>query len=253
MIRSIISTVLFMISFTVDSQTIVTDRPDQTESSSTVAKRSLQIETGMLFGASKNDGVTISQTLAPSTLLRYGITKGIELRFVNQFESLKNKTTSDRESGMNDLELGIKFQILRKETVNTEIAFLSHVILPIGSKELTIDKFGTINKLSISHAIGEIFGIGYNVGYNYFGVGKGDFTYSIAFAIGLTPKIGIYIEPYGDVIEFDNHESKIDAVITYLLKDNIQFDVSFGTGINHKMNYTALGMSINFAKEKNKK
>ncbi len=222
MVRVIIFVVLLMVNFSVSAQTIVTDRPDQTESSSTVPKGSLQIETGVLFGSSKIGGVKFNETLVPSTLFRYGITNGIEIRLVNQFEGVKNKTTNQKVNGISDLEIGTKFQILQKENINTEIAFLSHLIIPIGSKDVTIDNLGTINKLSISHAINETIGIGYNVGYDYFGIGKGNFTYSLALAISLTPKWGIYLEPYGGIIEFDIHEANFDAGITYLIKENFQ-------------------------------
>lgn len=244
---------MLMVNFTISSQTIVTDRPDQTESSSTVPKGSLQIETGVLFGSSKSKGITIKETLAPSTLFRFGITNGIEIRLLNQFESINNKTTSEKVNGISDLEIGTKFQIFQKEDVNTEIAFLSHLILPTGSKDVTIDNFGTINKLSISHVLNETIGLGYNVGYDYFGTGKGNFTYSVAFAIGLTPKFGIYLEPYGNIIEFKNHEANFDAGITYLIQDNFQLDASFGTGLNHTMNYFSLGGSINISKAKKEK
>lgn len=239
-----------MLNYTIRAQTIQTDRPDQTESSSTVPKGSFQIETGVLFGSSKSEGISIKETLAPSTLFRYGITSGIEIRLVNQFESIKNRTTSAKTNGISDLEIGTKFQILHKEDINTEIAFLSHLILPTGSKELTIDKWGTINKLSISHTVSETIGIGYNVGYDYFGTGKGNFTYSLALAIGIAPKLGVYIEPYGEVVEFNTHESNFDAGLTYLVKNNFQLDVSYGTGINHTMNYFAFGMSLNILKKK---
>jgi outer membrane putative beta-barrel porin/alpha-amylase len=248
--RVLIFVVLLMINFSINAQTIITDRPDQTESSSTIPKGSFQIESGVLFGSSKNEGISIRETLAPSTLFRYGITKGIEIRLVNQFESIKNRTTSQKANGISDLEIGTKFQILQKEGINTEIAFVSHLILPTGSKELTVDNFGTINKLSISHGISETVGIGYNVGYNYFGTGKGNFTYSLSFAFELTSKLGIYIEPYGNLIELDQHEASFDAGITYLAQDNLQLDVSFGTGINHTMNYFSIGASINISKNK---
>jgi hypothetical protein len=32
-----------------------------------------------------------------------------------------------------------------------------------------------------------------------------------------------------------------DAGLTYLVKDNVQLDFSFGTGLTHKMNYISLG------------
>ena len=111
-------------------------------------------------------------------------------------------------------------------------------------------KLGSVNKLSISHIVSETLGVGYNVGYDYFGTGKGDFTYSVALGISIFDKLGIYLESYGNVIEFDNHEANFDTGITYLIKDNFQLDVSFGTGINHTMNYVAAGMSINISKQK---
>lgn len=230
------------------SQAIVTDRPDQTESSSTVDKGSLQIETGILLGFTEDDFTSERQLLAPTTLFRYGITKGLELRILSQFESLKDEISSQKINGISDLEIGTKIQFLKKENLNTEIAFLSHLILPTGSKGLTNDTFGTINKLSISHGLSDIMSIGYNVGYNYFGEGKGDLTYSIALGISITDSFGVYIEPYGNLVEFDTHEASFDAGIAYLLKDNVQLDFSFGTGINHTMNYISVGCSINIAK-----
>ena len=246
---------IFTLAFTfyscfVTAQSINTDRPDQTESSSTVPKGSFQIETGVLLGFTDNDDISERQLLLPSTLFRIAITEGMELRVLNQFESNKNKTFDETFSGFSDLEVGTKVQLFKKEDVNTEIAILSHLIIPSGSKDLTIDEFGTINKLSISHSISESVGMGYNVGYNYFGAGRGDLTYSLALGFGITDKLGLYIEPYGDLVEFEEHVSSFDAGFTYLIKDNFQFDFSFGTGINHTMNYLSLGCSLNISGEK---
>lgn len=240
-----------LFSYMAIAQTIVTDRPDQTESSSTVPKGSFQIETGILVGFMDSDNVSEQQLLLPSTLFRIALTDGLELRVVSQFESNNNKTLDETISGISDLEVGAKVQLFQNENVNTEIAFLSHLILPTGSKELTLDELGTINKLSVSHSLSESIGIGYNVGYNYFGEGKGDLTYSLAIGFGITDKLGAYIEPYGDLVEFDQHVSNFDAGFTYLIKDNLQFDFSLGTGINHTMNYLSIGCSMNIAKENN--
>ena len=229
------------------AQAIVTDRPDQTESSSTIPKESIQLETGFLFGSSKNNLITEQQILAPSILSRYGLTKGIELRLVTQYESVKNRQSQETSSGFSDLEVGAKVQLFKKETSLTEMAFLSHLVLPTGPKQLTNDKFGTINKLSISHQLTESVCMGYNVGYNYFGFGNGNLTYSLALGIGLTDAIGIYFEPFGEVLDFETFESSFDGGFTYLFKDNIQFDASFGTGLNHNMNYISVGCSVNIA------
>ncbi|NOR75995.1 MAG: hypothetical protein GQ525_12665 [Draconibacterium sp.] len=229
----------------VNAQQIITDRPDQTESSSTVPKGSLQIESGLLLSFIEANSETERQLLAPTTLFRYGLTTGIEIRVLNQFENIKNIENSNQESGISDLEIGTKIQVLQKENINTEIAFLSHLIIPTGSKSLTNDRYGSINKISVSHSINKNIGIGYNGGYNYFGTGKGDLTYSLVLGIGISKKVGIYIETYGSVVEFENHESNFDTGFTYLLKDNFQLDFSFGTGINYTMNYISIGFSWN--------
>lgn len=224
-------------------QTIITDRPDQTESSSTVGKGNLQIESGILIGFEEEGTARERQILAPTTLFRIGVTKGLEIRVLNQFENAKNQVNSETINGISDLELGFKAQLLQKEDVNTEIAFLSHLIMPTGSTGLSLDKFGTINKLSISHSLTEDIGLGYNIGYNYFGEGKGDLTYSVALGIGITEKAAVYVEPYGDLVELENFVANFDAGATYLVNDDLQLDFSFGLGLNHKMNYMSLGVS----------
>lgn len=248
-LKYLIIIALFVINYSAFSQELITDRPDQTESSSTVTKGSLQIESGLLLGFSESNSISHREISAPTTLFRLGLTEGIEIRVSNQYENIKNQTTKEEISGISDLELGTKIQILKQEGLNIEIAFLSHALIPTGSKNLTNDKFGSINKLAVSHSINEDVGIGYNIGYNYFGRGDGDLTYSLALGFAISSKAGIYIETYGDYIEFKNHESNFDAGLTYLIKDNLQLDFSFGSGVNHTMNYIAVGFSWNIFEE----
>ena len=237
----IFSTIICLIFIGQIHAQIITDRPDQTESSSTVGKGNLQLETGVLIGFESDDGNTIRQILAPTTLFRYGITGGVEVRLLSQFES--QKIGERTMQGMSDLEVGIKFNILQDENKNTEIAFLSHLIIPRGTSELTSDEYGTINKLSISHALNDKAGIGYNVGYDYFGEGDGNLTYSIALGAGVNEKVGIYIEPYGEYQNLEEFIANFDAGVTYLANENLQFDFSFGTGLTDRMNYTTIGVS----------
>ena len=237
--------VLLLLSSVNYGQELITDRPDQTESSSTIPKRSLQIESGLLIGFAEGENISLREILAPTTLFRYGVTNGFEIRVVNQLISIKNKNTSESFTGIGDLEVGAKVQLFKKEGVNAEVAFLTHVVLPTGTDEVSIGNYGTINKLSISHVITDNIGIGYNVGYNYFGIDNGFFTYSLVFGIGITEKAAFYLETYGNVGILDKYLSNFDAGFTYLLKQNFQLDFSFGTGINYTMNYISAGFSWN--------
>jgi hypothetical protein len=226
---------------------LITDRPDQTESSSVIPRGSIQIESGTMLEFTDASGETVKQITIPTTLFRLGITNSIELRIFNQYEILKNLDTGDKTNGISDIEVGVKIQIFQKESVNTEVAFLSHLIIPTGSKALTNKKYGTINKLSVSHNLFENYSLGYNLGYNYYGEGNGNFTYSVALGHRFTDKISLYIEPYGEIVECNTHVMNTDAGITYVLKPNFQLDFSFGTGLNQTMNYFSTGFSWNIS------
>jgi hypothetical protein len=232
----------------IDAQEIVTDRPDQTESSTTVPSKSFQMEMG--FGSGNYNSERLS--LFPTALFRYGLFKSIELRFVEQLAGINNKTNSETEFGLSDIELGIKLQVLKKEDINTEIAFISHLIIPTGSSELTHKKYGTINKIAISHGINNFLDFGYNLGYNYFGTGNGDLTYSLALGISLSDKMGMYVETFGEYSNFTEITSNFDSGFTYLVKENLQLDFSLGFGLNQKMNYLSLGFSLNINQNNSK-
>jgi hypothetical protein len=232
----------------INAQEIVTDRPDQTESSTTIPDKSFQMEMG--FGSGNYDNERLS--LLPTALFRYGLSKSIELRFVEQFAGYDNKITSEPDFGLSDIELGVKIQVLKKAGINTEIAFISHVIIPTGSSELTNTNFGTLNKLAISHGLNNFLDLGYNLGYNYVGTGNGDLTYSAVIGIGLSDKIGMYVETFGEYSDFATWTSNFDSGITYLVKDNLQLDFSLGLGLNQKMNYFSFGFSWNIRCHQNK-
>jgi hypothetical protein len=238
-LRILVTVILSMSIAQVGAQ-LVTDRPDQTESSSTVGKGKLQIEAGLLIGTEGDSPNASRQILAPTTLFRYGISRGIELRFMGQFESIKVQDQTIR--GISDIEIGAKFQLYQKEDSRTEVAFLTHLLLPTAPEGLSNDAFGTINKLAVSHELNDQLGLGYNIGFNYLGSGKGDLTYSLMLGYSASEKIGIYVEPYGEYVGLENFRQNFDAGITYLLKDNIQLDFSFGTGINYRMNYLSVGV-----------
>ena len=233
--------VLLLACENISAQSLVTDRPDQTESASVVGKGVLQIESGAVLGFTGDNLIATRQILAPTSLFRFGITESIEVRILNQFETLK--TPFQTIEGIGDLEVGAKIQLYKRDDCSNEVAFLSHVILPSGTKALSNELFGTLNRLAISHEITENIGVGYNVGYNYFGSGKGDFLYSLALGFAVTDKTSLFIESYGDLIEFNDLMANFDAGITYLLNPNLQLDFAFGTGMNHSMNFITAGIS----------
>jgi hypothetical protein len=71
--KSILVFFLAITSFGQITAQLVTDRPDQTESSSTVGKGNLQIESGIFVGFEGDNMFSTRQILLPTTLFRYGL------------------------------------------------------------------------------------------------------------------------------------------------------------------------------------
>ncbi len=236
-----------IISFSTDiiAQSIITDRPDMTESAFTVPVSSLQIETGFGIGFETVDKKKYQKWSGPSTLFRVGILKNLELRVTSQLENVKIKDKDYSLTGISDMQIGGKVKIFKSKNEKTDIAFLSHLLVPTGSSDLTNDSYGTINRLAVSHVLSENISMGYNLGYDYFGEGSGDFVYTLAFGFSLTEKLGVFVEGFGVVEDFSDNYSNFDAGFTYLIRNNLQYDFSFGTGINLYMNYISTGISWN--------
>ena len=212
------------------SQQIETDRPDQTESSSLVPFKSLQIETGYLFDQN-DDGVNAleSQT-TPTTLLRLGVSKLFELRIVNDLYALNYGINPNKLNVA--WQIGTKIKILNSEKYKTKIAFLSHLVFP-KFEGVFNSNYGTINRILISREFGERINIGANIGYDYFEE-KGNLTYTLALGLKLSEKFGFFIEPFGEYSNLEEFVNKFDCGFTFLPTEKIQLDVYAGTSLHKK-------------------
>ena len=153
----------------INAQTIETDRPDQTESSATVPRGAFQIETGIQIEHYDEFNQTRKDVSHPTTLFRLGLWDWLELRAVHEYNSRNtkfiNSNSEFKSTGMGDIEVGAKIQLLDKENVNTQIAFMSHVALPTGSINFAGEEYATINRFLISHNFGSI-DLAYNLGFD---------------------------------------------------------------------------------------
>jgi hypothetical protein len=219
------------------AQEILTDRPDQTETAASVSKGQFQIESGY----SLNKVLEESSLTLFSNLYRYGIGSGFELRLAHEinFSNILSKPDAGKDISFSDIELGGKYGLAAP---GLDIAILSHLVIPSRS-ENDDAKFGIINKLALAGDISESLGIGCNIGYDYFGEGKGNITFSTALGFSLTESIGFYTEIYGDFLDCSKADVNYDNGFTYLIKDNFQLDFSFGTGLTERSNFVSLGLS----------
>ena len=231
--KNYIILILFSLTFANNFGQISTDRPDQTEGTHVLRNGDFQIESGWTFNS---DGGSLNN------LLRIGTFKGIELRFSTNLISGHEDMTGLFPS-LDNLEFGAKFKILDKKETLTKISFLSHLSV---STEYSDNSGGLLNRILVSHELSESFELAYNLGYSkYFEQDNGLLVYSLVIAKSFG-NLGAFVEIFGDSY------SNWDLGITYLIKDNLQADISYGQGINNELSYLSIGAAWNFSLKSNK-
>ncbi len=216
---------------------LVTDRPDQTESTVAVSPGLVQIELGGVFSRahdSDNDAETL--TLG-SALVRIGLLSALEAR-IGFAGWERTEAASAAESGVGSIELGFKYQFKDENGFSPGVAILAGAALPFGTEGIRSLRVDPTARLALSHALSDRVGIGYNIGLSMLAVDTGardistetEGVYTFAVGIGLTDLLGMFLEAFGTLAVSDSASSAhlLDAGFTYLAADIVQLDVSGG-------------------------
>ena len=231
---------LCMISVSVFSQesepapgTLITDRPDATESPSTVPVGYIQVETGAFFeryqeGDFKNENYTFN-----TALVRLGILENLELRLGWDFVEQKTSGQNNVLSGFSPLLFGTKVGIAEENGCFPEIGLIGHLFLPVSAgRDYKPETTGIDFRFAFAHTLSERSSLSYNIGAQW-----GDdspeaaYIYTLAYGLGLTEKLGAYVELYGDLPENQSANHYWDAGLTYLISDSVQLDATIGTSL----------------------
>ena len=202
---------------------LVTDRPDQTESSLTVPKTTVQIETGWTI---TGFGGVQSQALL-STLVRYGAGPSAELRV--GFGGLNRTPAGTWQAG--DFMVGFKQRVYAGEGKVPSIAVLVHAVIPTGG-----GRFLPNGRVSLSHELSEKVGLGYNLGVSAFDGGTQtdlELIYTATAGISVAEQVGFFAEVFGNTPFNDpaSNGTSVDGGFTFLLSPRVQLDVSGGVGV----------------------
>ncbi len=220
-----------------DIGALITDRPDATESPSLVRKNFLQIETGGLY-SSFDDGAQDAENIVyNTTLLRYGLLGNFELRIGLDFGESRNRfrpvNREISDTGFSPLLLGGKIGIAKGDGWNPKIALMGHITLPFTANDaFKPENTGMDFRFAFDHTINDRSGVAWNVG-----AAIGDdsaelaYLYTLSYGIDLTSSLGFYAEVYGFLPEDSSADHLWDAGFTYLANDDLQFDVTVGSGI----------------------
>lgn len=220
---------------------IDTDRPTQSESAVVLPKNIFQVESGLSVSYRGETNQRIREISMPNVLMRLNVVKGVELRLITNHLQQYRPSNDQERAGITDWQVGSKIQLF--SSPKAHMALSTHVILPTGSARLSNGQFGSLSRLLFAHPIGAKQSMSYNIGYNNYGTGSGDFIYTLALAHQVNDNFMVFVEPYGDWQEFSNAEVSLNAGFMYRIKNHLQWDFSLGTGLNHTLNFFSTGFS----------
>jgi hypothetical protein len=240
---------------------LVTDRPDQTESSKTVPPGRVQVEAGWTYSRDDGDGARTETQEIPSTLVRIGLDPRWELRagWAGHVSEDVSVPGSDFEaSGIGDTALGAKLYMRDERGDTPELALIFGASLPTGGDEVSSERLDPGFQFSASHTLSDRHGLGYNVGMKWAseeGPGGGhrtlsSYIYTAALGTAVSERTGAFVELFGEIPASapGGPAHSVDGGMTYLVRDNLQLDLAGGIGLSDDADdwFIGIGVSARF-------
>jgi hypothetical protein len=221
---------------------LITDRPDQTESSSVIPQGLIQLESGWLVRS--KEGQRAHEW--PGTLVRTGIGNRTELRL-----GWEGGIWDPLSSGVGDTSIGAKFFLSEESGWLPQTALLADMSIPTGSDEFSSHRADPGLRLAFSNTLNDRVSLAYNAGFvlsserdstDDIDTGN-EFVYTAALGIGLLENLGAFIEVFGgESLALErNSGTSLDGGLTYLILPNLQLDFYSGVGLSDSADDWFLG------------
>jgi len=237
---------------------LVTDRPDFTEASTTVGLGVAQLEFGYTYIYDSSGGVSTHTQSLGEPLLRVGIlAEWLEFR-IAAFPTTDRTITqgiSETAFGTDDLYLGFKIALTPQEGILPEMAIIPQMNIPLDN---STHRSGSVEPgLNWIYAweINDLISTAGSTQGNRRIDGSGNAYLEMAqsWTIGYTlcDKVGAYTEWFALIpsgADTAQTEHYANGGVTYLLSNDVQFDIRVGLGLNEAAAdfFTGTGLSIRF-------
>ena len=232
---------------------MITDRPTASAAASLVGKRVLQIETGYAYAdvevLSLVGSDARAQVLNLNTLIRYGITDGLELNVGQFFNRFRFKVDGNVIDGSQENEafpttVALRIKLAEEKGVLPDLALLSGIT----GSPFSDDETGTAfdMRLNANHTLTSKLSLGWNLGLSYFD-DIDDITsiYTLVLGYSITPELAAFGEIFGTFTDFAREHS-VDFGFTYLVNRNFQLDIYGGFGISDFAPDNIFGLGASF-------
>jgi hypothetical protein len=238
---------------------LVTDRPDFTESPTTVGAGVIQLETGYTFTSDSSRGVRTADHSFPEILLRIGLWEDwLEFRTEWNYEIERTRVggVSNMQSGSDDTTFGFKIALTEQKCCLPETGIIVDLSVPTGNDDFTLGKaspgvnycysweFCKVWSLSGSTAVNGAVDDVTNDFYT-------EFSDSLSLGHKWTENLSSFTEWYVLApISADTNRPQyyLDGGFSYLFNNNVQWDIRAGVGLNEAADnfFAGSGLSIRY-------
>ncbi len=237
---------------------LVTDRPDQTESTESLPSGFVQVEVGWTFVRDRDRTETLEHHALPQSLVRVGLGRGLEARFgFSGFAFEKRSVPGEpgsEASGAGDGELGFKLELVQWS--DGQLALLGGVSIPFGQSGFSSGRLDPSFRLLLSHPLGERVSVGYNAGLAWTTESLAPCCsnrqlaapYTVALGVGLTDRLSAFVESFGAFGLNENRGAvhSFDGGVTLLVSRALQLDLYAGRGLNEAAEDWFIGSGFSF-------
>lgn len=233
------------------TESIETDRPDQTETPYIVPKKWFQAEIGFTIEKDKTGAKTY---VHPTVLSKYGLLNRFELRLITEYVSVKTPLSTgsgyQTSSGFQPIEIGGKVALFEEKGLRPKTSLIFHTSIPKAAfKEFQQPQWGPNFRFTMQHSLSETISLSYNLGAEWDGENDSspDYIYTLSPGFNLSEKWYAYVEVFGFLNSQDAPLHCMDGGVAYNISPHTKIDLSGGFGIvstNALKNYIALGFSF---------
>lgn len=213
---------------------IQTDRPDQTETSSLVPKGRFQGEFGV---AHEQTDSHFREYSLPTSLLKFGVSQWAEVRI--GFTLTDERSEEGRSYGLEPLTIGTKIKLLGEKGIRPSVSLLAEVSLPdVASEAFKLDHLAPEVRLLMQNKLSKSSNLGYNLGARFDGFSsQPEYLYTLSPSYSLTKELRVFAETYGFLHTGHHAEQWVDGGFSFLISADLQVDISGGYELTHTGNY----------------
>ncbi|ADR21349.1 hypothetical protein MATR_10220 [Marivirga tractuosa] len=247
-----------------DSIQIYTDRPGFSDYPKTIPKGYFQVEAGFSFDSETVNPNDKNQVINwNNTLVKYGLTSGLELRLSQSYQSvrlLESGTSPEFNwiSNSGPIVVGSKVNLLEESGLIPQTAVLAEYGINTANPSTFENNSYYRIQMSSIYQLNPQWYLMANLGYDKLFENLGRLRFTLNSGFSINEKLSVYAEIYGFRSESLTPLNYFDGGFTYLINPKFQLDLHAGFDLvqqvnnvdNYQQSFLSIGLGYLFKVKK---